>query len=292
MRFLTKKRLFILKHYDFLLVDFIAFVLGYLVSLLFRRSLEIRLYNQDLLWTYGIVAVSSFVVVELLSENLKGVITRGLVRETQVVTLQMTITWTVYLSVLYFMHNIHYLSRIFAATSFLFCWIFLLVFRNGWKMVCKFSKRSDEAMPELLIVSEASRAQEVLNRLLPGELSREYEIRAVVTNEKGEPDYHDWYPLETGLEKVYDFLGERRLQYAYVELEDKQEEKDIIDQFLKVGIIVYRSLGDSVLQYAEQTIAELNGKTVIMISGAETSLASKADQALKRLKQRMFREKE
>ena len=61
----------------------------------------------------------------------------------------------------------------------------------------------------------------MLNRLLPGELSRDYEIRAVVINEKSETDDHDWYPLEVGLEKIYNFLGERRLQYAYVELEDK-----------------------------------------------------------------------
>ena len=43
MRFLTKKRLFILKHYDFLLADLIAFVLGYLASLAFRRCMW---YNQ------------------------------------------------------------------------------------------------------------------------------------------------------------------------------------------------------------------------------------------------------
>ena len=130
MRFLTKKRLFILKHYDFLLVDFIAFALGYFVSLLFRRSLDITLYNQDLLWTYALVSVSSFIVVELLSENLKGVITRGLVRETQVVTLQMTITWTVYLSVLFLMHNIFALSRILTAVTYLICTVFLLLFRK------------------------------------------------------------------------------------------------------------------------------------------------------------------
>ena len=48
--------------------------------------------------------------------------------------------------------------------------------------------------------------------------------------------------------------------------ESDSEKKTVIDQFLKTGIVVYRSLGDSVLQYADQTIAELNGKTVIMIS--------------------------
>ena len=95
-----------------------------------------------------------------------------------------------------------------------------------------------------------------------------------------------------GYEHFTEQKGDAEFHAYFYRTEVKQEEKDIIDQFLKVGIIVYRSLGDSVLQYADQTIAELNGKTVIMISDAETSLASKADQALKRLKQRLFREKE
>ena len=47
LKILTKKRLFIAKHYDFLIVDLAAFILGFYVSLLLRRSLEMRFYNQD-----------------------------------------------------------------------------------------------------------------------------------------------------------------------------------------------------------------------------------------------------
>ena len=106
MKILTKKRLFIAKHYDFLIVDLVAFILGFYVSLLLRRSLDMRFYNQNRLWTYAIAAVLSFLLVEIVTENLNGVITRGLVREIQATAIQMTRTWTVYLAVLFFMHNI------------------------------------------------------------------------------------------------------------------------------------------------------------------------------------------
>ena len=112
LKILTKKRLFIAKHYDFLIVDLAALILGYWLSLAFRRSLDITLRNQNLLWTYGIAALLSFLLVEILTENLNGIITRGLVREVQAVALQMTLTWTVYLSALFLMHNIFALSRI------------------------------------------------------------------------------------------------------------------------------------------------------------------------------------
>ena len=57
LKILTKKRLFIAKHYDFLIVDLAALILGYWLSLAFRRSLDITLRNQNLLWTYGIAAL-------------------------------------------------------------------------------------------------------------------------------------------------------------------------------------------------------------------------------------------
>ena len=292
MDILKKKWLFIAKHYDFLIVDMAALILGYWLSLSFRRSLNITLRNQDLLWTYGIVALLSFLLVEILTENLNGIITRGLIREVRAVAIQMTLTWTLYLSVLFLMHNIFALSRILTIVTYLICTIFLLVFRNIWKMICKFSRMSDAMMPELLIVCEASHAQRVLDRMVTGALSKQYDICGLVVNEKSELKYRDWYPCETGLDKIDAFTGERRIQYAYVELNDRKEEKETIDKLLKAGIVVHRSMGDSVLHYADQSIGQLNGRSVIVISGARSSLVSKADQTWLRLKHKLFRDKE
>ena len=147
-------------------------------------------------------------------------------------------------------------------------------------------------MPELLIVCEASHAQRVLDRMVTGALSKQYDICGLVVNEKSELKYRDWYPCETGLDKIDAFTGERRIQYAYVELNDRKEEKETIDKLLKAGIVVHRSMGDSVLHYADQSIGQLNGRSVIVISGARSSLVSKADQTWLRLKHKLFRDKE
>lgn len=287
MKIITRKRLFVQKHYDFLLVDLMAFILGFVVSFIFRRSLDFDLYNQDLLWVFGAAATVSFILVELVSENLNGIITRGLVQETQIVVGQMAVTWTVYLSILFFTHTIFALSRVFAGVTYILCTLFMLLFRNIWKMVSKFSRKSEEVMPELLIVSEASCAQAVLDRMVSGALNRQYEICAVIMNEKGTPDYHDWYPQETGLKNIGKYIEQRRVQYAYVELDDWEEEKTVIDQFLNAGIVVYRSLRDSVLEYADQEIGQLDGKSVIIISGSHPSLISKADKAWRQLRKKM-----
>lgn len=287
MKLLTKKCLYIVKHYDFLIADLIAFALGLYVSYIFRRSLEISLYNQWRLGTYGLVAVSSFLLVELLTENLKGIIARGLVKEIQVVFIQMTMTWAVCLSVLFFLHNIYFLSRIFAIASYLICFVFLLLFRNIWKVISKFSKASNSVMPKMLVVCDASRAQVVLDRLVPGSLSKLYEICGIVINEDGKIEYNDWYPHEIGLNKIDQFIGQRRVQYAYVELSNPKEENDVISRLLDAGVTVYRSLGDSVLEYADQSIEQLDGRSVIVISGAQTSLASKADRILRDIRRKI-----
>ena len=292
MKVLTKKRLFIVKHFDFLIVDLIAFILGFCISYLFRRSLSTNMYNQDRMLTYGIVAVVSFLVVEIFSENLNGIITRGLIREFQVVVMQMTMTWTIWLSILFFMHSIFALSRIFAVVTYLLCTLFLLLFRLAWKMICKFSRKSDSVMPKLLIVCEATKAQTVLNRLVSGAMGRQYEICAVVTNKSGEPDYHDWYPKEAGLENLDKYTSQLRVQYGYVELDNKNEEKAVIDRLLNAGMVVYRSLGDSALHYADQSIGQLDGRTVIVISGARASLVSRADQMWQQLKHKLIGERE
>ncbi len=292
MRLLTKKRLFIAKHWDFLLADLLAFALGYYISLAFRRSLKLNMYNQNLITVFWAAAIVSFLLVEIISENLKGVIARRVVREAEVVIGQMALTWCADLTILFLMHDIFALSRIFTAVSFALCTALILIFRTGWKMICKFSRKSEAVMPELLIVTEAGRAQTVLNRIVSGALSKEYEIRAIVTNGKGEEDYHDWYPMERGLEKIDRFTGERRVQMAYVELTDREEEKETIDRLLAAGIVVHRSLGDSRLEYADQEISELDGKSTIEIAGAGASLASRADQAWQRLRQKMSRERE
>lgn len=293
MNVLRKKKLFVAKHYDFLIVDLVAFVLGYLLSLAFRRSLDLNFYNQNLLWTYAIAAMLSFMLVEILTENLNGVITRGLVHEAQAVILQMTLTWTAYLSILFLAHKIFALSRILTVVTYLICTIFLLLLRNVWKLICKFSKVSDSVMPELLIVCEASHAQRVLDRMVPGALGKQYEICGLVVNEKSKLEYDDWYPCEIGLNGIENFTrGRRRIQLAYVELDDSHEENEAIDKLLNAGIIVHRSMGESILHYADQSIGQLNGKTVIVISGARPSLASKADKVWLQLKHKLFRDKE
>ncbi len=288
---IKKKYVFLVRHFDFVLVDLLAFIFGYSVSMLIRESLNIAVNNQDLFLAYGATAFFSFLVVEIVSENLNGIVFRGLIREMQAVFSEVTLTWTVFLSLLFFEHIIFGISRTFIILSYVLCGFFLLVFRNIWKYLCKYTKLSRKNLPKLIVVCESSRAQTVLERLLPGALNNEYVISGIVMNGKDEPDYHDWYPAETGLEKIGVLIQDRMVQDAYVELDDPKDEKQAIECLLKAGTVVHRSLGDSHLDYAWQSIDELNRKTVITISEARTSFVSRAEGVWQKIRRRIHREK-
>ena len=286
---LKRKWLFIFRHYDFLLVDLAAFILGYLLSMLFRQSLHLYLNNENFFFAYGATAVCSFLLAELISENLNGVVSRGIVKETQSVVIQMTLTWAMFLSFLFLMHIIFGLSRVFTVASYLICNCFVLAFRTGWKLICKYTRASETILPKLLIVCDAEKAQKILNRLLPGTLQNEYEISGLIVN-GGDLNYSDYYPYETGLGNIGKWIGERRIQEAYVELSDPDEEKEIIEKLLNAGIVVHRSLGDSDLQYSRQNIDSLGRNSVITITGSTKALVSRADRVWQQIRRKVSRE--
>ena len=286
---LKRKWLFIFRHYDFLMVDLAAFLLGYLLSMLFRQSLHLYLNNENYFFAYGATAVCSFILAELISENLNGVVSRGLVKETKSVVIQMTLTWAMFLSFLFLMHIIFGLSRVFTVASYLICILFLLVFRTGWKMICKYTRASETILPKLLIVCDAEKAQKVLDRLLPGTLQNEYGISGLIVNGM-DLDYNDWYPHETGLENIGKWIRERQVQEAYVELSNPAEEKEIIEKLLNAGIVVHRSLGDSDLQYSRQNIDSLGRNSVITITGSTKALVSRADRVWQQIRRKASRE--
>ena len=286
---LKRKWSFILRHYDFLIVDLVAFVLGFLVALYFRQSLHLTLRHHKYFLLYGITAVISFALVGIISENITGVLSRGVVREVKAVFIQMTLTWCVYLTLLFLMHVIFSISRIFVGASYLICILFVLVFRTGWKQICKNTILRQSVLPRMLLVCDAEKAQTVLNRLLKGMFCNEYEICGIVTTE-GELNYSDHYPVIIGLKNVERFTHDHRIQDAYVELSDSSNEKTVLEQLLQSGIIVHRSLGDSMLHYARQYIDEINDVSVVTITEKDEALVSKADKIWQQIRRKMIKQ--
>ena len=127
---------------------------------------------------------------------------------------------------------------------------------------------------------------------LTGTFENRYDIDAVVVNDKKELKYSDWYPCKKGLEHVSDYVHDQHVQEAYVELEDPIEETRVFNELLSAGIIIHRSLGESVFDFATQSINDIAGKYVITIEGAQVSIARKAERLLRSFWQKRKSKKE
>lgn len=282
VRIARKSYLYIRRHSVFLLMDLLAFVLAYFAAVLFRRSLRIGIYRPDLIIKYGVIAALVYMVVEFATRNLNGILFRSFGREIGSLLAQMGVSWAFFTVILYLHKEAHEFSRAIYLIAFVFCFFFILLVRTLLKTLVRYSRLHEKNAPCLLVVCEASRAQMVLSRVLPGSFENYYQIGGVVLNRKGEPDYHDWYPHKVGLEHLDDFLKSMQVQDAYVELEDPAEEKQAIQRILAAGVTVHRSLGESDFNYLSQRIDHISSVSVITIEDSGISRASRVDQFLRK----------
>lgn len=280
------------RHADFLLIDLLSFALAYYAALLVRRAMNIPIYQGGLVVKYGFVAALVYLVTEYVTQNLNGILYRGLARETERLAVQMGVSWSIFTVILYLHREAHEYSRSIYLIAFVTCFFCILGARTLWKSMMRYSRMHEESAPAMLIICESTRAQKILERLLPGSFENYYKICGLVLTDHGEVNYQDWYPHAVGLGEIDRFLKDRRVQDAYVELDDPAEEEKTIRQLLKEGITVHRSLGDSKIDYLSQRIDQIAGKSVITIEDSRSSLASRMDRKIQAHREKKARKKQ
>ena len=289
---IRKLFIYIRRYIDFLALDVLAFSLAYYATVLIRRTLNIPIYHGELFLGFGIAAIVIFVIVDIVSQNLNGVLTRSFPAEVRAVAIQMLLTWSIYTVFLYMLKEAHEFSRSIYVMALLLCSAFLLITRSIWKGVVRYTKLGNRLSGKILIVCEKSESEEVLKRLLPASFENKYEIVGIVTNTKGESDYRDFYPLKEGFSNIPEMAADQHVRAAYVELQDAAEEAEAIRTLLDAGVIVHRSLGDSSFNYAGQFIGDFGGKSVITINNTRVSLVRKADELIERIKRKRAEKRE
>ena len=284
MKQLRKIWVYIQRHKDFIFLDCIVCGLAFYIAIVFRRSLDIPIKHGDLFVRFGLVGLVVYILMELIDQNLNGVVSRSMAREAEALGRHMTLSWSIYTVILFLRKDAHLFSRSIYVITFFTCYISIFFARTVWKAFVKYGQRHDNLSPRLLLICDAHKAQEVTDRMLHGAFENKYEIAAVIVNNGRELNYNDHYPLENGLDHIENWIKDKRIQGAYIELEDAEEEKKVIEQLLAAGIIVNRSLGNSSLDYASMRINELSDKSVVTIEDSTISFAKKADQILNRLR--------
>ena len=286
MKQLRKIWIYAQRHKDFIFLDCIVYGLAFYIAILFRRSLDIPIRHGDLFIRFGLVGLVVYILMELIDQNLNGVVSRSMAREAEALGRHMTLSWSIYTVILFLRKDAHMFSRSVYVITFFTCYVSIFIARTIWKAFVKYGQRHDAIAPRILLICDSPKAQGVIDRLMRGTFENKYEIAAVIVNNKEGVVYEDHYPLEKGLDKIEKWLRDKHVQGAYVELWDANEEREVIDQLLGAGVIVHKSLGDSSLDYASMRINELSDKSVITIEDSTPSLAKKVDQVLVHLRRK------
>ena len=108
---------------------------------------------------------------------------------------------------------------------------------------------------------------------------------AVAMNNEGASDYIDHFDSLIGLDKLEEFIADKKIDEAFIEVADAGVETHVINLLLKHNIIAHRSLQDSTMNYVEQEIDEISGHSVITIRDTQVSFVTRAE----RLETKLFR---
>lgn len=281
---MKKTLLYMKKHADFIICDLLALIAGYIVVVQFRY-LASAVHHGELFFDYGVVLSAVYFVILIFSRNLSGVIKRSFFKECQTLLVQVFVSWAFFTVVLYGVKTAQDFSRSVYAAAFVVCYILLLFERSALKCFIRFSRFHSQLCPKLIVVCDSNHSQEVIKRVLKGSFENDYEIIGVAMNNEGVTDYIDHFDSMTGLDKLEEYIADKKIDEAYIEVADAGVETHVINVLLKHNIIAHVSLKESIMNYMEQEIDDISGHYVITIRDTQVSFVTRAE----RLETKLFR---
>ena len=281
---MKKILLYMKKHADFIILDLVALIFGYWAVVQFRYEIS-AVHHGELFLDYGVVLAAVYFVTLILSKNLSGVIKRSFFKECETLLVQVFVSWAFFTVVLYGIKTAQDFSRSVYAASFAMCYLCLLFERSALKCFIRFSRFHSALCPKLIVVCDSNHSQEVIKRVLKGSFENDYEIVAVAMNNEGATDYIDHFDSLIGLDKLEEFIKDKKIDEAYIEVADAGVETHVINVLLKHNILAHKSLKESVMNYVEQEIDEISGHFVITVRDTQVSFVTRAE----RIETKLFR---
>lgn len=281
---MKKILLYMKKHADFIILDLLALIIGYCIVVQFRYIVR-PVHHGELFFDYGVVLTAVYFIILILSRNLSGVIKRSFFKECQTLLVQVFVSWAFFTVVLYGIKSAQNFSRSVYGAAFAMCYICLLFERSALKCFIRFSRFHSALCPKLIIVCDSNHSQEVIKRVLKGSFENDYEIVGVAMNNEGVTDYIDHFDSLIGLDKLEEFIADKKIDEAFIEVADAGVETHVINLLLKHNILAHRSLRESIMNYVEQEIDEISGHYVITVRDTQVSFVTRAE----RLETKLFR---
>lgn len=156
-----------LKHYDFLIVDFITLQITYILAYLTRHGLDraLKVYSEPLYLSSAILLAITAIAFSVMTENHKDILKRGhLIELRQVIKLVMACTIGI-LVYLFFTKTGDAYSRLVVAYFYIYSLVLVYVARTLWKKWLFTKGVSDNQKRHILLITTREYAGSLAARL-------------------------------------------------------------------------------------------------------------------------------
>lgn len=259
-----------LKHVDFIILDFVAMHLAFVIAFLFRHG-AVFPYGEVFYCNIAIILSLIFLTVVFLTQSYKGILRRGYYRELLASVKHVTYIVGILLIYLFFTQTSAEYSRI----MFFVMWVVQIcltyIVRLLWKSKLKKEAVSGKGERSLILLTTSERVENVI-RVLKANNYESLKLTGIGILDKDLCGTRvDGIPVVANASNVLEWIRQNWVDEVFinmsVEMQDASISKKLTDSCMEMGITVHRKLARNVANSQNQSIESLAGYTVLSTSG-------------------------
>lgn len=255
-----------LKHWDFILLDLLIMQLCLLISYFIFK--DTKLANQPGMWSVtGVTLFLSQLVAITFVDSFKNILRRGYYKELVAFSKHLFAVVSVNLIILYIIHEIGNLSRVFYGTSLAMYGVFAYLSRVLLKKVLHRRGISNQGNRSVVILTERASVDAVLKNFQRPEFN-DIHIHGIVLADQptSSSERRNQIPVYGMDEKMVDFLAHEWVNEVFVILGDQTLlPQSLLDEFIRMGITVHSCLvGPD--EFGDQYVERFGNYTVLTTS--------------------------
>lgn len=272
----------LIKHLDFIILDFISFCLSFFLAYGVRHS-SFNVFGSELYTTYFIIILLLEIVAAVVIRGYKNILFRGYAVEFRKTLVHTSVVFYGILMISFLLKSTGTLSR----TTLILFYIFSIVIVYGVRVFRKkvvIRRLAQNDNREILVVSDCQNIDKLLDHLDERRIY-DFRVKGLVIVDDSLPDsekeYHDTPIIARDSEGIYRYMEKHVVdEIIFVGITDRADIQQLIEECEIIGITVHIIIDELEQLIGDTAIEKMAGVPVVSSS---IKLVSSSDLLLKRL---------
>ena len=255
------------KHMDFILIDLVLLLIAYHLSIVIRfRFFENGIYMRELLNQMGLFLLLIYFCVAMFTDSYKNILRRDRYAELRSVLAQLTITYIIFILLLYFSQRSILFSRTIMIQTVIYSAVLILAGRIIWKRIIRLRLLNNENLPHMLVIADVKTAQSTLKAMKKRRYHNFFISGVVISNKDMKGETVEDKPVVCNLDEVKDYVLTEVVDEIFIDVSNRKKQTELINYFLEAGITVHISLLSTPGDLPNQTTEKIGGRLVLTTS--------------------------